>query len=355
MKQLICLATQGWCDIPSRTQHLLGRMRDTKILYFSPKGEHISQSGQRVRPNITVYTLPTPLFRPSVTAPPLVNFDRSRAGAFVAKMARKHNFHRPILWTTCPSHVHFLPHVDYSCLIYDCNQEWDDFPLEWEGKLANLADVVFVASCGLEERLSPCSENIAVIPNGVNFPLFSAQEPAVASQRPVLGWVGRISHDLNLSPLLFAARSRPNWRFLLVGEVEEPHSPQVDALLQLPNVKLHRRHPLAEVPSYLAPCHVLLDLSRGSCAGSDIVPRRIYEYLSTGLPIVSMILPDQVELFPDVIYAAHDDVEFLRMCDSALSEAPAFVRDRRRHYGEEASWVNRVAEMTQILDTTGFL
>ncbi len=352
MKQLICLSTQGWCDIPCRTQQLLGRMRDTKILYFSPKGEHIAPSGQRVRPNITVYTLPTPL--PS-TLNLVTAMDAHRVGYFISKMAKKHNFRRPLLWTTCPSQVHLIPHIDHSGLIYDCNQEWDDLPIQWEGKLAHQADVVFVTSKGLEERLSPCSNNIAVIPNGVNFPLFSTHPPAEPHPRPIFGWVGRISPDLNLTPLLFAARSRPLWRFLLIGEVETPHTPHLETLLRLPNVKLHHRQSLSDVPNYLSMCHVLMDLSRGTSAGSDIVPRRIYEYLSTGLPIVSMILPDQVELFPDVIYAAHDELEFLRMCDSALQEAPTFVRDRRRHYGEMASWVNRVADIAQILDTTGFL
>ncbi len=354
MKQLICLATHGWCDTPSRTQQLLGRMRDTKILYFSPPGRDIRPSGQRVRSNITVYTLPTRLFAGDSAHPTLYALDQSRIGKFISNIAAKHNFHRPLLWTTSPQQVGLLRHIDHRFLVYDCYQEWDNLPIQWEAELAHLSDVIFVASPGLRDRLSPCNQNIVPIPNGVNFPLFSANPPPPPSARPVFGWVGRITPDLNLSPLLHAARSRPSWRFVLVGEQEGSH-PLLPHLGRLPNVKILPPCSLADVPQYLSVCHVLLDFHRTGSAGNDIVPRRIYEYLSTGSPIVSLILHDQVELFPDVIYCAHTDGEFLHMCNSALNECPDFVRERRVGYGEAASWSARVAEISQILDTTGFL
>ena len=44
----------------------------------------------------------------------------------------------------------------------------DYLPPAWEGSLASAADVVFAASPELAERLSPCSGNIALLPNGVD-------------------------------------------------------------------------------------------------------------------------------------------------------------------------------------------
>jgi hypothetical protein len=88
---------------------------------------------------------------------------------------------------------------------------------------------------------------------------------------------------------------------------------------------------------------------------SDAVSPRLYEYLSTGKPIVSMLWPDQVELFPDVIYGAHSQEEFVTLCDHALAEAPGFVSQRRRAYGEAASWPLRAGEVSRILQTAGLL
>ena len=93
---------------------------------------------------------------------------------------------------------------------------------------------------------------------------------------------------------------------------------------------------------------------RGRARGLDIVPSRIYEYLSTGHPVVTMLWPGQVEHFPDVIYGAHSSEDFCRLCEQALTEAPGWVSGRRKNYGEQAAWSNRAAEVSRILRTAGF-
>ena len=64
MKQILCLSGEPWSKLPGRTQQLMSRMRDVQILYFSPpagRGDlSYRRKGQRVRPNITAYTLPPP-------------------------------------------------------------------------------------------------------------------------------------------------------------------------------------------------------------------------------------------------------------------------------------------------------
>ena len=56
-----------------------------------------------------------------------------------------------------------------------------------------------------------------------------------------------------------------------------------------------------------------------------------------GGPIVSMLWPDQVEHFPDVVYGAHSHQEFLTLCEHALEGSPlawspsaAWPMERRR-------------------------
>ena len=78
-----------------------------------------------------------------------------------------------------------------------------------------------------------------------------------------------------------------------------------------------------EVPEHLSRCRVLLNFLREDQPDCDVIPTRIYEYLSTGRPIVSMLWPDQVEHFPDVVYGAHSHQEFLTLCEHALEEPPA--------------------------------
>ena len=82
-------------------------------------------------------------------------------------------------------------------------------------------------------------------------------------------------------------------------------NPLFPLLREFPNVAFTGFKPLVDLPDYLGRFDVCLDFLRRRDVGSDIIPCRIYEYLSTGKPIVSMLYEDQVEEFPDVIYGAH--------------------------------------------------
>lgn len=357
LKQIICLSTKPWSSTPGRTQQLMSRLRDTQILYFSPAQHRWDMTfrtgGKKVRPGVTAHVLPPLLLPVNEKYPRLFRAGQARLGRFIDQAAQKQRFHQPLLWCTSPQQVHLLEHLDYGSLVYDCYREWDHLPPQWEGSLARTADLVFTASPGLSDRLSPCSHNIALLPNGANFPLFSTA-PTAPPGPPVLGFVGKLTQDLDLAPLLHTAQQRPNWTFLLVGE-QIGHNPLLPSLGRLDNVRLLGRCPLVEIPEHLGRCHVLLDLKREERYDSDIIPVRLYEYLSTGKPIVSALWQEQVEQFPDVVYGAYTPAEFLHLCQRALEENPSWVSQRRQGYGRTASWSNRAAEVVRILNTTGLL
>ena len=224
LKQILCLSNEPWSTSPGRTQQLLSRLRDTQILYFAPpagrRDRSFRQKGQKVRPNVTVYTLPPTLFPVSEQYSRLFLRNQRKLGRFIADKAARHRFQSPLLWTTSPEQVHLLDHLEYDGLVYDCDRDWEELPPLWEGALANNADIVFAASPLLADRLSPCSSNIAQLPNGVNYPMFSGEggsirpDPLPQVRGPVLGWAGVIHRELDLSPILYAARERPGWTFL---------------------------------------------------------------------------------------------------------------------------------------------
>lgn len=216
MKQIICLSNEPWSASPGRTQQLLSRLKDTQILYFSPAARWNDPSfhakGRQVKQNITVYTLPPLLLPMDERFGHFFRLGQQKLSRFIAAKAARARFSSPLLWTTCPEHVHLLDRLDYDGLVYDCDREWDDLPLAWEGALAGAADVVFAASSDLMDRLSPCSSNIALLPNGGTYPLFAKAtapdrvRPSSPFHGPVLGYAGTIHYDLDLSPLLYAAR-----------------------------------------------------------------------------------------------------------------------------------------------------
>lgn len=206
MKQIVCLSNEAWSHSPGRTQQLITRLKHTQVLFFSPSGSwreiRFRAKGRAVKPNITVYPLPPLLLPADERYGPLFRLEQLRLARFIAGRMEEHRFRSPLLWCACPEQVHLLDRLDYDGLIYDCDREWDDLPPAWEGSLASAADVVFAASPELAERLSPCSGNIALLPNGVTYPLFSriAAPSRPRPEDPVLGWAGTIHGNLDLSP-----------------------------------------------------------------------------------------------------------------------------------------------------------
>ncbi len=359
MKQILCLSNEPWSASPSRTQQLVSRLRDAQIAYFSPPSGPGDQSfrkkGRQVRPNVTVYTLP-PILRVDERYALFFRAGCKKLSRYIAARAGRRG--RPLLWTTHPAHVHLLDLLDYGGLVYDCDRAWDELPPKWEGSLAGAADVVFAASPELRDRLSPCSGNIALVPNGVNFSLFSHPGGTLPLKRlapgPVIGFSGTLWPDLDLSPLLYAAQARPDWTFLLVSRAVRGNA-LLPRLRRLHNVRLVGSSSLDQVPDWLYQCDVLVELLRRGQPYSNLISPRLYEYLATGKPVVSMLWPDQVEQFPDVVYAAHDEEEFLTCCRHALEEAPGFVTQRRRDHAAAANWPLRVQEVDRILTAAGLL
>lgn len=354
MNQILCLSPSPWRSIPTRTQQLMTRLKNAKILFLNPPTRNYRKPGRKVRPGLTVYSMPP---SPKAVEDKLVRLFRARRQIrYLLKLMDTYRFREPLLWCTAPEQVHLLDAIPHSGLVYDCGQDWLDSPPEWESELTLAADVVFAASAGLADHLSPCSDNIALLPNGVSYPMFSRTSaecpPALADVTgPVLGFTGTLWEDLDLTPVIQAARALPHCTFVFVGKRE--YNPRGRILESLPNVRILGRQLPVDIPDYLARFDVCLHLQRRSDYGGDIVPSRIYEYMASGKPIVAMVYPDQVEHFPDVIYAAHTPSEFIRLCVRALDEPAGWPAQRRRDHAAAAAWSLRAKQVVQILTANG--
>lgn len=359
MKQYICLASDPWRAAPTRVQHFMSRLKNAEILYFEPPtpgGHDYRERGRRVRPGLTVYTLP-PASQVDERYVRLFRRNMLRQTEFIESKLERHRFREPVLWLTSPKQVHFLDYLAYRGLVYDCDREWSGLPLRWESDLALAADVIFAASPMLVDRLSPCNNNICLLPNGANPSMFSRAglrtPPELRGLKvPVLGYVGAIWRDLDLSPVWETARRHREWAFVFLGRTMGEHA-MFRALKALPNVAFLGWKSPVDLPDYLSRFDVCLNLYRRSEIGTDIIAQRLYEYLSTGKPIVSMLWEDQVEPFPDVVYGAHTHAEFAHMCATALQERGDWASKRRLEYGRAAAWSTRAEELCRVLSAIG--
>ncbi len=357
MKQILCLSYTPWRARPNRTQQLLARLGDAKILFIEPpppKGAPKPEQGRRVRGHITAYTLPVPLPGPREQS----MFARrrlDRATDFLQTLMSKHHFQEPVLWCTAPVHAQFLDRLAYRGAVYDCHRFWDESFLELESDLTRHAEVVFAASFGLIKRLSPCNDNIALLPNGVNPLLFTQGEhplpPALGGLpgRVIFGRAGGVTGKVDLDPLLYVARRRPEWTFVLMGRATKPAAQRLQGQ---DNIILTGPVNSLEMPDCLCRCDVLFDLPRLDRLGSDVVPISIYEYFAAGKPVVAVTDPNVPDPYPQLIHTAYDGAGFLRACKEALEEDPSLCAQRRA-FAQQSSWAGRAAQVASIFEAVG--
>lgn len=355
-KCIICLATHPWQGLPHRSRHLMSRMKEVEILYFYPaptqsrQGQSTASKKQhRVRPGVYVYPLPQDLSPQGLFS----RLRQKRLAGYIAHIASKHRASRPLLWVTSPQYHPMLPHLNYHYLVYDCAKLWQESLFAHQEALVQASDLIFAASESLKAGLSQFHKNVALLENGVNNTLYAASTPLPPQNQNYFGFVGQITPDLDLSPLVYGAQQEPFWHFFLLGPCHQGN-PALDRLSRLPNVHLLGEKSPLEVPEFLMNCHVLLDFSTNRPA-HDITPLHLYEYFATGRPIVSCLKKDEIERFPDVIYSAYHQKDFLDQCQLALCEDPDFVFARRRNYAANASWSKRVDAVLHIFHSGGIL
>lgn len=356
MKQIVCLSYTPWSSTPNRTQQLMSHLSGFDILFFEPAGPKASERGRKVRPNVVVYQLPRMIPVASRSAP-VARLNRRRIASCIERAMTRHRFREPLLWCTTPENIHQVDYLAYHGLVYDCHRYWSDLPVEWEGDLAAAAEVCFVASEGLSDRLSPCNDNLALLPNGNTYPLFSRElvetppELSDLEGQPVLGYVGALTADLDVAPLVMAADAHPEWTFLLIGPVEK--SGYLPYLEQRKNIRILGKRPPVELPDYLSCCTACFDLLRDFDEDSDVVPARIYEYLAAGKPVISMLWKHQRSDFPDLVRPARTPEIFVEQCAAALQEDPSALLQRRRETAAAAAWDLRAGSVADILQANG--
>ena len=384
MRKIVCLSTSPFDPIPTRKQQVMTRLKDAQVLYFDPPVSLLAplkdraalpqltawkQPGRRVRENITVYQLPPVL--PFFNRFRAVNrINQRRQAKFVRNMMKEHGFEKPILWCYSPTACDAAEHIPHSALIYDCVDRHSAYQGQidpavvdaMEADLAAACDQVFCTAEGLRRTLSKVNPTTRLIPNGGNYELFSTvhtkRQELLAEPNeldglsgPVLGFVGALQECIDYPLMERAAREKPEWNFVLIG-APKPGA-DLEGLKGLPNVRFLGLKPYQELPAYMARFDLCLNLFRSGDLARDVSPLKFYEYLATGLPIVSTPQPLQVREYARGIYLAERPEDFVAACEAALAERGEEKTALRLAWGRATSWDGRVEEIETVLAERG--
>ena len=245
------------------------------------------------------------------------------------RACRKLGFQEPITLTFVPNSVDVAGTLGERLVVYYCVDEYSQFTgadraavLELERRLMEKANLVVVSASRLYDSKRASNPNTVLITHGVDVDHFRAAcletttVPADVATLPgpVIGFYGLIEDWVDLEAIRHMAAARPEWSFLMIGEVKTDTS----AVRKLPNVHFLGRRPYQSLPGYCKKFDIAVlpfVVNQLTLASN---PLKLREYLAAGLPVVATPLPE-VQKLGDLVHTATTPEEFLQQCEALLA------------------------------------
>jgi glycosyltransferase involved in cell wall biosynthesis len=321
-QDIVCLSSQDWNALWTRKQRFMQRFaqQGNRVLYIEGQASLASigilradwrrafrwmAGPRRVQENLYVATLP--LVVPCFQMWSAINtVNNAVLFPLLRHWVKQLGFRQPVLWTYNPHSESLVGKLGEKLAIYECVDELSaakglvrsEVVQELERRLLRKVDVVIVTHENLYRSKKSLARDIHLIPNGAeveHFRKVSLLDTPVAEEmrkipRPIVGFLGTIQYWIDMDLLRFLAIARPDWSFALIGPIGR--LAQIDKIQHLPNVYLLGRKPYDDLPSYLKAFDVCLNPYVLDETAANCSPLKLYEYLATGKPVVSVDMPE---------------------------------------------------------------
>lgn len=221
-----------------------------------------------------------------------------------------------------------------------------------ERRLAAGVDLVVYPSPALSKYVDSLGPRRQMcLPNGVSYEMFAQPAPRPPEYAtlpgPIAVYVGSISTWFHFEWLRHAARCLPQFSFVLIG----PDALARQELSGIGNIHLLGSRAHALIPGYLQHADVGLlpfDATRNPEAIEPLNPLKLYEYLASGLPVVSSSWAEIRRLASPARLCETAD-EFV----AALRQAAVEPGDASAHrrYAAAFDWQHRVTTLLEALSS----
>ncbi len=241
-----------------------------------------------------------------------------------------------------------------SLIVYDSMDDWDTFEnmgafnVAEEKHLAKECDVLVVTGAELERKFRARGLHPVLARNGADFSFFSQAQPnqlLSGVPGPIVGYFGAIADWIDLDLVYQVARSRPQYSFVLIGQV---FGRDVSSLQALPNVHLLGNKPYPEIPSYLYHFNVCIIPFLINQVTKATDPVKLYEYFSLGKPVVATEMAE-LNYCGELLYLARNAEDFAQKVDAAVAENDARLVTQRIEFASANTWSSRVADIDSAI------
>ncbi len=312
-------------------------------------------------PSLPRYHVLSPILLPLYGSARMRALNAKMIRAQVRFAAKKSGIKNPIYFVTVPTAWEVLRHEDTDCLIYNRSDKHSAFGEadggyieSLEKELMDRADVVlYVSRALMEEEKDLCGDKAVLFDHGVDTKHFTRiPEEHLPPEtrdlpRPIIGWFGGLrDHVVDFDLLRATAETFAEGTLLLVGDATTP----MDSLTELPNVKWLGPRSFEEIPALGSSFDVAIMPWKQNDWIKNCNPIKLKEYLSLGLPVVTMDFPE-VHRYESLVRIAQSPKEFLEGIQKALDEDRGEEKTaQRRKSVQKDSWDQRVLDLAELCE-----
>ena len=233
--------------------------------------------------------------------------------------------------------------------------DWTD---DWAGYYANadmqsaqekaikISDGVIAVTETLRDRAVQLSENdqaVLLLPNATALtPIKSSPRDEELSKipRPRIGYIGHLGPWFDHHTVLKISHARPNWHWVLIGNADETMQ---NYFSECENIHILGPQPFDDLQHYMAQCQVLAAPYVETFIGDST---KLYDYLTTGLPIVSANT-ETAQRLECHVHIASDVQLWLAQIEKALNETNSALADARKQESQKHTWDARACSLLE--------
>jgi len=340
---LLALSEVRWSYFRTRKQFLLSRFPERwRVFFAQPPGSGRDDPWTpRREGNVTCFTVP--FLKPSTTQPLYNLVAATGPGRAAIEFAARAHLNRmlarlgvaadPVILVSNIYAAGALAGLGRRLAVYDFNDSPFQFAGSprwaqgyWTRTLAQV-DAIFAVSEHYRRQLA-AETRLPVIKlgNGVEYDHFAAAQPVPDDMkdlpRPRIGYFGLLSHFLDFEVLEALRRARGPGTLVLVGPGNPATETRVRELAARGGVAVLGPRPYEQVPAYLQAFDVgVIPFRAHDPFVQGINPNKVYQYLASGLPVVTTPLLD-LPSNPPMLQYADDAAGFVAAAGRALETAP---------------------------------
>jgi hypothetical protein len=213
------------------------------------------------------------------------------------------------------------------------------------------SDWIITTGASLRRYESLVKKEIEVFPNGVNFTDFCVVEENKKNVKLTIGYVGSINKTLDVDLLEYSIKKLPGVDFLFYGFYDKHGKSSIKRLKTLNNFYYLGELNYKYVPKFIKSCDILINPKKNnySTQGNDSL--KVYQYLSTGKPIVSTSI-HPAPIFSKHMLIADTEEAFYKMIEDIINNRVSIKFEKNKIIAQKYDWkekINYFATKTKLL------